>query len=198
MQNHLYVIQVDTIHNNVRKLPDNLLAVMGYVTGTPDIQWTNDDWNYFYGASKVKVDQSPTLSKFAAGEAHVADIERGAATIQEFISAAQERLSRGLDSTLYISYDSLIDAQMRIDAARLRHVRYFVADYGWSAVQAARLIQQNPEWVGAQFANVKENPRTTIPGTNLTLSDVNCDLSVKIADWFPAPSFAGTAWVEGR
>lgn len=197
--NHLYVVQVDTIHDNVHKLPNNLLAVMGYVTGTPDIKWTSSDWNYFYGASKVRVDQSSGLSQFALGQADVADVERGAGTVQEFLAAAYERRTKGLQSTLYISYGSLDNAVLDVDRGGLdKDVRYFVADYNWSAAFSISQLKRNPSWVGVQFANPKYNPHTTIPGGSLTLSEANCDLSVKLADWFTAPSLAGSAWVEGK
>lgn len=192
-----YVIQVDTIHANVGKLPGNLIAVMGYDTGTPDIAWTAEDWARFPLAGKVIVDQSPDLAQFAAGKANVADVERGAATVESFIAAARQREAMKLDSTIYISLDPLRDAIGQMIRAGLNtHVRYFVADYGFSMNEAIDYLHTHPVAVGVQFASPGSNPHTILPGSTLTLAQAGADLSVKRASWFPAPGLAATGWTE--
>lgn len=194
-----YVIQVDTIHDNVNKVPADAIAVMGYDTGSPGIDWTPENWNRFPTASKVIVDQSPGLSQFRLGKAHVADVERGAATVETFISAARERLHLGVNAgVLYISYGSWHDAAIKLDISGLGggRVRFFLADYSWSMTESISFLDKNSSVVGVQFASPQSNPHTDLPGTGLTLSEANCDLSVKRANWIPAPVPAAIGWRE--
>lgn len=194
-----YVIQVDTIHDDVNKIPADAIAVMGYDTGSPGIDWTPENWNRFPTASKVIVDQSPGLSQFRLGRAHVADIERGAATVDTFISAARERLHNKQGAgVLYISYDEWHDAAAKLEIVGLGggQVRYFIANYAWSMTGAISFLDKNSTVVAAQFASPGSNPRTDLPGTGLTLSEANCDLSVKRASWIPAPVPAAIGWRE--
>lgn len=191
-----YVIQVDTTHKNVPHLPADLIAVMGYDTGSPDIDWTDQDWARFPLAGRVVVDQSLDLAQFAAGKANVADVERGAATVESFIKAAHLRQLKNLESTLYISIDALPAAVTQITAARISGVRHFVADYNMSAVQAIAYLNANPVAVGVQFASPGSNPSTRLPGSALTLVQAGADLSVKRSTWFGSPSLAATAWAE--
>lgn len=67
----------DAIHDNVpalRAAPVQMVA--GYTTGTPDIQWTQADWNLFLEVPRVTIDQgyrSPVMTS-----ATVRDVEPGA------------------------------------------------------------------------------------------------------------------------
>lgn len=191
-----FVIQVDATHANVKNLPGNLIAVMGYDTGTPDIAWTASDWARFPLAGEVHVDQSASLSRFAEGKSDVADVEPFAGTVDAFISAARAREEMNLDSTIYISYNPLFAAIKQFDAAKLKRVRWFVADYGWSMKQAISFLNAHSQAVGVQFASPGSNPRTRLPGSTLTLGEAGADLSVKRASWFPSPALAATGWSE--
>lgn len=198
MSNPQYVIQADTIHADVDKIPGNYIAVMGYDTGSAGIDWTADDWGRFPMASHVSVDQSSGLAQFAAGRADVGDVERGAATIDEFITAAHARKARGDFSTLYTSYANLPGYYHSVEVAGLGGgwVNYFVADYSMSLLTAISYLDSNAGAVGVQFASPSSNPGTILPGTTLTLKEANCDLSVKRASWMPAPGAAVIAWRE--
>lgn len=72
------VIGYDAIHNGVAQIPRSAQVVMGYDTGSPDIQWTAEDWARFETKRKVHIDQgftgSPSLT------ATVRDVEAGAWT----------------------------------------------------------------------------------------------------------------------
>lgn len=58
------------------QIASNAAMVLGYVTGTPDIRWTPEDWNRFPESRRVTIDQggegSPVLG------AVVRDVETGA------------------------------------------------------------------------------------------------------------------------
>jgi hypothetical protein len=196
-----YVIQVDATHNSVPNLPTDLIAVAGYVTGTPDILWTTDDWDRFPLAGLVRIDQSPSLSVFAEGNAdHArvseADIESGAGTIAAFVDAARRRESMKLQSTAYVDmsdYPSLVNA---VGDSDVGGVRYFIADWSLDMDEAIAKLEKYGNWVGVQFASPSSNPNTNLPGSGLTLATANADLSVKRGTWFPSTALAACAWAE--
>ena len=197
MASNNYAIQVDTTHEYVGMIPQNSIAVMGYVTGSADIDWTPADWNHFPLAGKIRVDQSASLLEFEAGRADVGDVENGAGTMTAFLAAAAERKKHSLDSTLYVSYDNLADAKAQITRAGLSGwVNYYVANWNWSMDQAEAFLATQGTAVAVQFASPSSNPRTILPGAKITLAVANCDLSVKRSGWFPAPGIACSAWAE--
>jgi hypothetical protein len=79
---------LDAIHANVGHLPSGI-QVGGYVTGTPEIAWTDADWKAHPDA--IRIDQSPTSSQWDA-TADVDDYERGAVTLDELPRRAQARI----------------------------------------------------------------------------------------------------------
>jgi hypothetical protein len=190
-----YSIQVDTIGSDVANLPADLLAVMGYVTGTDGIAWTEADWNRFPYAGKVTVDQSESLDVFAAGHANVADIENGAGTIATFLDAAREREKLKIESYAYIQYDNLATLMNRVVKSKISNIRYFVANWNLSASEAVSMLNRT-NWVGIQFASPTSNPNTRLPGSALTLHQANADLSVKIASWFGSDALQAAGWSE--
>jgi hypothetical protein len=69
----------DAIHLNVPALAQaGTDMVAGYVTGTPDIQWTASDFALFAGKVVVTIDQGANGSP--VGSANVRDVEAGAWT----------------------------------------------------------------------------------------------------------------------
>jgi hypothetical protein len=196
----LYVIQIDATQANARNIPTDAIAVAGYVTGTPGIQWSQADWDRFRLAGKMRIDQAPGLAVFAAGYADAADVEAGAATLDEFLAAARRR-AEGRHSTLYQSWGAngmaLAIARGAVRANGLAElVRYWVAEYSWSAAEAMAFMDSNPDVIAVQFATPSSNPATILPGSTLTLAEAQCDLSVKRADWFGSAAIIATGWQE--
>jgi len=74
------VYGVDCTHANIQHLPGNAGIVAGYVTGSPDIVWTNNDWSRF--PNGVRIDQSPVNTSLDE-TADVLDFENGAATVDD-------------------------------------------------------------------------------------------------------------------
>jgi hypothetical protein len=66
----------DAIHQNVAHLPNNGSLIAGYVTGTPDIRWTPDDWAKFPSGLEITIDQGSTGSPVYSAD--VVDVEPGA------------------------------------------------------------------------------------------------------------------------
>lgn len=198
----MYEIQIDTINGSVGSIagiPRESLAVAGYVTGPPEIMWTPDHWGDFPLAGKVHIDQTQDLAAFASRDGDVADIETGAATIETFINAATKRAEgpNPWDSDAYIGFGSLTPLRDAVtNAGLVAHVGYWVANWNLSMSGAIELLESDALIQAVQFASPTSNPNTLLPGSTFTLSQVNCDLSVKRASWFPSDFPAAIAWNE--
>lgn len=96
-------IMGDAIHDNVPALaaaPVQMVA--GYVTGTPDVQWTAADWNLFLEVPRVTIDQgyqSPAITT-----ATVRDEEKGAWTLPGAADLSDWTAQR---PTIYVSLSTL-------------------------------------------------------------------------------------------
>lgn len=137
------------------------------------------------GMGIVLIDQSPGLAKFATGQADVADIENGAGTTSALIAAARTRQEHRWQSTAYVSYGSLPALRTALSGAGvdMSLVLFGVADYSWSIADAERLLGENPDWAYIQYGSNLTNPRTLVPGTNVTLERAVADINVTRGAW---------------
>jgi hypothetical protein len=135
------------------------------------------------GMYVVLYDQTPSLSLFAAGIAHVAlaDVEAGAGTIGAVDAAIKTRQAHNEPSTVYCSYGVL--GQVKGSLSSLAGVSFGVADYSWSEAEAIALLEQNPDWGYCQFGDPASNPKTLVPGTTVTLAEANADINVANLAW---------------
>jgi hypothetical protein len=182
-------LMIDAIHANVGNIPVRTPKVGGYVTGTPDIKWTPSDWARFPHAGTVRIDQSPGLSAYATNEASVADIEALAGTVGSFVtaSAARMRLRRLLwcyatESTLYEVATALKEAGIPLDKCGA-----WLADWNMSEPEADAALGTSMAGiriVAVQWASPTSNPGTVVPGSSMTLSQAQVDLSTTIPGWF--------------
>lgn len=158
------VTMVDTIHANVHNIPQSTVKVAGYDTGTRDIAWTTEDWARFADdkTGKVQINQSPSAPPL---DGNVIDSEPGAWSIDQAVAGCETRRKAGRYSTVYVNASDQ------------------------AAMEAALRTQGFNDFpvVAVQWASPSSNPDTNLPGSSLTLSQANCDLSVACADWF-APS----------
>lgn len=170
------------------RYPDTL---GGYVTGTPDVDFTAGDWEELAGhVGLFRIDQSPALSLFASGAADCADLEPGAATLEQAAIQTEGREHRGWWSWWYVPHAeegySLAEARAIVQSHQYRKVRFWVADWSMSLATATAFLAANPDVNAVQWASPKTNPNTTCPGTTRTLGEINADLSVTSPDWFRA------------
>lgn len=183
-------IMIDTTHANVSHIPAATKKIAGYDTGSPDIDWTADDWARFPDAGHVVIDQSAGLAQYAIGKANVADVETGAGTIPEFVKGTQDRISRGQDGWIYGAQATVVytAGQLTRAGVDLRRVGAWIADWNLSEAEASALLGTSIggiRVVAVQWASPTSNPATVVPGGSQTLREANVDLSVAEAGWFP-------------
>lgn len=190
------VDMLDAIRTNARNVAGWPGAIAGYGTGSGDVPWTAAEWDLFPGLHVV-IDQSPPGGLFAAGKAHVYDMENLAGTPQQFPLLVRTRMAQGITwSTGYGTDATLAEAYAALVAAGphgwfFGHVDVWLADWNLSRDQAAALIGREVRGMtcrAVQWASPVSNPGTPVPGTSLTLATAKADLSVKDAAWLaPAP-----------
>lgn len=184
------VDMADCIHASVSHLPLNLPKVGGYVTGTPDIQWVDSDWNRFAHSGHVRINQQDGSDPL---HGEVLDVEPGAWTVPAAVAALKARHNAGREMSVYVNASTITQLANDMQAAGLSGVNIWLANWSLSRTQAAALVlhQFGPFPVRAvQWASPSSNPNTLLPGTSLTLHQANADLSVADANWFPQPASA--------
>ena len=185
-----YVSFVDVTGVNSAKVP--AVALLGiialYATGSDGIEATAAEIARFKnaGVGVVLIDQTPSLSVFAAGVAHVAiaDVETDAGTFATAIDGILARQARGEQSTIYLSYSNLDAFLSKLPSTVDRSLLSFgIADYAWSIADAKVKLAANPDWAYCQYGDPESNPNTLVPGTSVTLSQAQCDIDVADASW---------------
>lgn len=165
-------------------------VLAGYVTGTAGVDWTAGDWEELAGhAGLFRIDQSPALNLFASLAANCADIEPGAATIDQAVIQTERRDAFEHWSWWYVPHleegYSLAEARQAVKDHGYKKVRFWVADWSMNLAAATAFLAANDDVNAVQWASPKSNPATVCPGTGKTLAELNADLSVTIGGWFP-------------
>ena len=180
---------IDAIHANVGNIPVSTPKVGGYVTGTPDIKWTSQDWARFPHAGTVRIDQSPSLSAYAANEGSVADIEALAGTVGSFVTASEARMRLRRLLWCYATQSTVQEIAVALKEAGipLDKCGAWLADWNMSEAEANAALGTSMSGiriVAVQWASPTSNPGTLVPGSHLTLSEAQVDLSATIPGWF--------------
>lgn len=179
---------VDAIGGDSGRLPADTPTIAGYITGSDGIIWTTADWARFPGV-KIPIDQSDGEQVFPQHKILIADVESGAKTIQNAVNQTRLRAAEKLDTTIYVSASNYSLAQRMIAAAGLTgHAWWWVANWGLTIAEASALVRGRVIGVQCASADDKATAGMRIPGTKLTLAQVNCDLSVISDTWAPAPA----------
>lgn len=191
MTNVESVVMIDTVGANASVIPASATRVGVYVTGSGVVPWPQAQIDRFNPGktARIRIDQSPSLSVFAAGHADVADVEPGAGTVTSAVSAILHRQSLGLSSTVYCNRTDFATLVAALEKASvpLHNVGVWLADWSLSQAKASALLSTKINGLvcnAVQWASPSSNPSTTLPGTSLTLKESNCDLSVAWDKWF--------------
>lgn len=191
---------IDITGVNSGKVPaiPQLGFVLLYATGTEGIEATAQEIARFRnaGVGVGLIDQSPSLSVFAAGIAHVAvaDVESGAGSAETAAKGCLARQARNEKSTVYCSENALqevettfLNMHVNIDL-----VKYGIANYNYSRTEAEQKLVTNPHWAYVQYGDPASNPNTLVPGTSITLQEAQADIDIGNNDWLaqflPAPT----------
>lgn len=95
-------VMADATHASVLAIPSGVPVVAGYVTGSPDILWTPEDWALFPGSVHVTIDQGFTGSPVPG--AVVRDVETGAWSAASATGSGPWTAAR---PTIYCNQDTL-------------------------------------------------------------------------------------------
>lgn len=190
-------LMIDTTHRNVCNIPAGTPKVAGYVTGTPDIEWTPQDWERFPRAGTVRIDQSPNLAAYGSNAGSVADIEAAAGTVCAFVNASKSRLRLGRLLWCYCSQSALGEVSAALKAAGIPLDKCGVWLANWNLSQdeanaALGTVIEGIRVVAVQWASPSSNPATQVPGSRLTMGEAQVDLSVTIPAWFAHQQKAGS------
>jgi hypothetical protein len=198
-----FVSFIDIIGANAGKAPLVRGGVRAYyATGSVAIEETAAQVAAAKAAGMgiILIDQTRSLSLFAAGLADVADVEAGAAIPGTAAAAVAIRQSHTWASTLYVGYDNL--AVLKAAISSPDGVFYGPANYNWSQAEAELLLDDNADWAYCQFGDNITNARTLVPGTDVTCGQAGCDIDVAQSWWADAfmirkPSTVTVPAVEG-
>jgi hypothetical protein len=177
------ITMIDAIHSSVANIPPGAEKVAGYVTGSSDVQWTAEDWARFATSAKVRINQMPDSGPLLGD---VLDVEPGAWTNQGAAQGCQQRQQHGLEINLYSSQDNLTPLLNACIAVGVTSGNLWVANYNLSYEEAtAMVVHRSGPWPiqAAQWASPQSDADTLIPGSDLTLVEGNCELSVTAPGW---------------
>jgi hypothetical protein len=135
----------DATHANIGHLPRGQAA--GYITGSPDVQWTDADWEAHPGA--VRIDQSPVITAIDV-RCDFVDLEAGAVTLAELaqvVTEAQAAYKAGLRPGqrwpgVYCSRSMVTDAANALIKGGVRSCPLGVADWNNDETGASLEVSQ--------------------------------------------------------
>lgn len=181
-----YVTMYDATHANVAHIPAGAQKVAGYITGTPDIQWTPDDWARFPHAGHVQIDQGYGSDATSQHDIHVLkviDSEPGAFSPAGAAQIVHDRVQAGVKyTTIYCDRNDapkMVPALRAVDPQHPRwyigHVRLWLAAPGLTLAEAEALIGTEYHGILCRAVQYAQTAGGTV------------DVSVTAADWYPAP-----------
>ena len=179
-----YVTMYDATHANVAHIPADAQKVAGYITGTPDVQWTAEDWARFPHAGHVQIDQGygNATSQNDVHVLKVIDSEPGAFSAAAAAQVVLARVRAGIKyTTIYCDRNDAPKMVPALRAADPAHPRWYIGHvHLWLAApgltdQEARAI------VGTEYHGLLCR---AVQNQNAGAYDV----SVTAADWYPAPA----------
>jgi len=181
------VTMYDATHANVAHIPAGAQKVAGYITGTPDVQWTAEDWARFPKAGHVQIDQGYGAAATSHNDVHVLkviDSEPGAFSAATAAQLVLERVRAGIKyTTIYCDRNDapkMIPALKAADPASHRwyigHVRLWLAAPGLTEAEATAII-------GTEYHGILCRAVQYAQGGGGVY-----DISVTDAGWYPPPA----------
>jgi hypothetical protein len=198
-----YDVMPDFTHDAVGNVPDSntYKHIAGYTSGTEGILWTTSDWDKYPNAVHIRIEQGYGTDTPNMADYDVLDVEQGAWTPTTAAAEVKRRVEAGyVWTTLYGSDGTLESCATLIkamgDEIWVGHVDCVLANWNLTEAQAVALIGTQVAGMtcrGVQWASPKSNPKTSLPGTTLTLSQADVDLNVVQSSWKPVTVPRGTS-----
>lgn len=202
---------VDATHSNAGNINPSVAKVAGYVTGTPDIEWTDADWARFPNSGHVRIDQGHGNLLIDGVDAY--DVEFGALSPSMMPDIVKQRIGAGHQwTTIYAGHAKLQACRLALEQAGQHgwyygHVDAWLADWNLTQAQAQALLGHELYGLtvrAVQWASPTSNPDTPVPWSSTTLKAAQVDLSVTQDDWHaakvttPAPDPVAKAQAQAR
>lgn len=169
----------DCLALNVSRLPRDIPAIWPYVTGTPEVQWSDTEIAWFKNARKYRVNQHYGNDNAMDGDEF--DIEYLAWTPDECVDVTRERASRSWSTRFYGTYATYGTTTAKLAAAGVRQGTWWrIADWNLDRHMADAALWGDV--YAGQYASPTSNPDTVIPGTRTTLAEAQCDLNVLLIE----------------
>lgn len=157
-------------------------AIWPYVTGTPDVRWTELQISHFVanGSRVYRVNQAyDSPSPFDGDEF---DVEALAWTPRQFCDVVAERRTHDWSTRGYCTWSTYGAIKQELaDRGIGRSVWFRIAD--WNLDQHLADLELHADVYSGQWASPTTNPATMIPGTKLTLGEANADLNVLLLEY---------------
>lgn len=184
---------VDATHANAGNISTAVAKVAGYVTGTPDVEWTDADWQRFPNSGHVRIEQGH--GNLLLDGVDVYDVEAGALSPGMMPDIIKQRIGQGHQwTTIYAGHAKLQACRLALEQAGQHgwyygHVDAWLADWNLTRDQARSLLGHELYGLtvrAVQWASPTSNPGTAVPWSSVTLAQAQVDLSVTQDDWHAA------------
>jgi hypothetical protein len=185
---------MDTEGATSANIPAGTAHVGMYVSGTGSVPWSAEEQERFPENAQIRIYQGSGTYPGIGGYDMI-DVETGAVTPAQATSEGEKRVQNEYQWTIiYATRANLLTVSSMLAALPgdifAGHFAAFLADWSLSETEAEALLGTEIGGmgvVGVQWASPSSNPNTLAPGTDKTLSELNIDLSVVDASFFPVP-----------
>ena len=174
---------IDCPAADVGRLPASVRAavpaIWPYVTGTPEICWSDAQIALFPKARIFRVNQHHANANPMDGDEF--DIEAMAWTPGDCVDIARARRSHQWSTRFYGTYGVYQIVAPELAAAGVRKSTFWrIAD--WNLDKHLATEELWGDVYAGQWASPSSNPSTLIPGTSITLAEANADLNVLLLE----------------
>lgn len=185
-------LMIDAMGVNSDKIPRSTPYVQAYVTGIDGVPWNQSQVASFSQSIVFRMAQNGGPAPDPRSY-HGVDVENRAYTPQEAAQQVDVRVRLGIPWTTIYGGDAALAATSAAVQAYgsgiwIGHVNCILADWDLNLEEATARIGSfihGMTCVGVQWASPSSNPNTKVPGSDLTLSQANCDLNAVDPNWRP-------------
>lgn len=165
-----------SVQSLAKTAPD---AIWPYVTGSPDIAWTQEQINGFPGARVYRVNQGYNQGPGEALNGDEFDMEAGAWTMSALLSIITARRMVEWSTRVYATWANYGPMKEELAQAGIgKSVWWRIAD--WNLSEHMADLELHGDVYAGQWASPTSNPTTLVPGTAISLAEANADLNVAL------------------